>query len=394
MPLLLAAFLCTVSFTPRAVKSTAAATSLARPGEVLFVREVRRAELARLDSTLRQRLCDSGITRWHDIEALTTVEGGRRWTVDRLERFAWSVMLAAADAFGTGDAGARDHLLRLFDRWAKGRAMSRIRGDAVDAHYAVDRTLLPAIVAWWLVRGDPTVPPQVRRRVDAWLGERVAESVRFRTSLPPESLVARNNHALLGASVAAAWAALDGDAALLEHALRVSRDVMAGMRADGSLPAETVRGARALWYQRHALASLVVIAEIAAVQGIDLYRPLPDGRDLHRAVRFLLDAVRDPRLVWPYARANVNPGPVRNWYVQDLGFLVRRPSGRHYMAWSEIYAARFPDRPETERIAAVLADHGPDFRPMVDEYGGGNPSCLFPQAALRAVSANSTRSPD
>ena len=36
------------------------------------------------------------------------------------------------------------------------------------------------------------------------------------------------------------------------------------MRPDGSLPLETRRGARALWYQRHAIASLVVIAEIAA----------------------------------------------------------------------------------------------------------------------------------
>jgi len=395
MRFLLVLLFCTLSSGAAAVKGRPVAPALARPGEVLFVRSERRQLLGRLDPALLRRLCDSGLARWQSVEALTTVTGGRRSSVERLERFAWTVMLAAADAFGTQDAAARDHLVRLLDRWAKGRAMSRIQGDAIRARYAIDRTLLAAVVAWWLVREDAAVPADVRRRVDAWLDARVRESMEFRASLPRDSLVARNNHALLGASVAAAWGALAGDAALLEHAAGVARAAVGSMRPDGSLPAETLRGARALWYQRQALSSLVVIAEIAAVQGAaDLWRPLSDGRDLHRAVRFLLEAVEDPRLVWPHAQADVRPGPARNWYVQDLGFLVRRPHGRHYMAWTEIYAARFPGRPETERIAAVLAAHGPDFRPMVDEYGGGNLSCLFPQAVLRTVSASSTRSPD
>ena len=83
------------------------------------------------------------------------------------------------------------------------------------------------------------------------------------------------------------------------------------MRADGSLPLETARGARALWYQRHAIASLVAIAEIAAVQGYDLYALSADGRSLHQAVEFLARGLAEPALVLPYAAANEKPGELR-----------------------------------------------------------------------------------
>ena len=62
---------------------------------------------------------------------------------------------------------------------------------------------------------------------------------------------------------------------------------------------------------------------------------------------------------------------------QDLSFLFRRGHGRHYMAWVEIYLARFPERPESRRLLAVLARTEPSFRPMLDEYAGGDTTCLF-----------------
>ena len=47
------------------------------------------------------------------------------------------------------------------------------------------------------------------------------------------------------------------------------------------------------------------------------------------------------------------------------------------MAWVEIYAARFPARPEAERLLALLARTDPDFRPMIDDYSGGDTTCFF-----------------
>jgi poly(beta-D-mannuronate) lyase len=149
------------------------------------------------------------------------------------------------------------------------------------------------------------------------------------------------------------------------------------MRPDGSLPLETERGARALWYQRHAIASLVTIAEIAAAQGYDLYAVSLDGRSLHQAIDFLARSLAEPALVLPYAAANEKPGDHANYLVQDRSFLRRRGHGRHYMAWLEAYRARFPERPSTAALVRLLEETGNARRPLIDEFSGGNTSCFF-----------------
>jgi poly(beta-D-mannuronate) lyase len=150
------------------------------------------------------------------------------------------------------------------------------------------------------------------------------------------------------------------------------------MRPDGSLPLETARGSRALSYQRHAITSLVAIAEMAAAQGYDLYGVEgPEGQSIHRAIAFLLDGIDQTSLVWPYARENDNPGTYRNYKVQDLGFMTKRGHDRHYMAWTEPYLARFPNTELADRLRQALAEFGPAEPPLIDDYSGGNMSCFF-----------------
>ena len=380
------------------IPSAAAATDpvLARPGEVLFVREERRRALAAMAAGQRERLCRAPVRKWRSTKAVTTIRATPGYGGDnRTERFAMTVMQAGATAFGLGDGKATAFVARLLDRWAKGRAMTKLEdpGDAA-SYYVVERTLLPTIVTYWLtVRGNPEIPAKRRLRIERWLEGLVERSRQRRLALSSDEVSARNNHAYLAGGVLMAWGGLTGDAGLVETAVKIYRRAIADMRADGSFPLETMRGARALWYQRHAVASLVTIAEMAAVQGIDLYGYRVDGRDIHRAVGFLLDAVDDPRKVWRYAEANINPGPARNYRRQDLGFLRRRAHDRHYMAWAEIYMARFPAREESRRLAGLLAEAQPDFRPMIDEYSGGNTSCFFyvPPGTAASVSGSSTR---
>jgi poly(beta-D-mannuronate) lyase len=267
--------------------------------------------------------------------------------------------------------------LGLLDRWARGDGLARIAQPSANVYYALDRTMLPTLVAFALVRDDPALTPDRRERIERWL----AHLVRLRGSARPESasgdVTARNNHAYLRASVSMAWGALRGDAGGFRAGIDAYRQALRDMRADGSLPLETRRGARALWYQRHAIASLVTIAEMAAVQGRDLYAEEIDGRSLHRAIRFLLDAIDDPRRVAAYAAADVNPRIDGDPRAQDLSFLEPRGHGRHYMAWAEIYMARFPTRPEAQHLMALLRRAEPEFRPMLDDYSGGNTTCFF-----------------
>lgn len=110
---------------------------------------------------------------------------------------------------------------------------------------------------------------------------------------------------------------------------------------------------------------------------MDLYGLTVDGKSLHDAVRFLLDGIENPGLVEGYAAENHRPGLDEDWTQQDLSFLVTRGHDRHYMAWAEIYIARFGDRPEARRLEKLLATADPGFRPMIDDYSGGDTTCFF-----------------
>ena len=119
------------------------------------------------------------------------------------------------------------------------------------------------------------------------------------------------------------------------------------MRRNGSLPIETRRGARALYYHGRTLSGLMQLAERAAVQTIDLYAHAPsEEKTIHRAVEFFIDAVENPKLVLKYARTNKSPGPSKNYKVQDLGGMGST------MGWIAPYVRRFPDHANTRRLMA------------------------------------------
>ena len=86
--------------------------------------------------------------------------------------------------------------------------------------------------------------------------------------------------------------------------------------------------------------------------------------------------IDNPDLVEAYAAADYKPGTAQDPEDQDLSFLEARGHGRHYMAWAELYMARFPDREESRRLLALLERKDPDFRPMIDDYSGGNTTCF------------------
>lgn len=343
----------------------------------MFVRAERLAELEAMPADDREAFCAARVKNWRTHDPLTKVDSPDEYGGDpRGEPFTLTVMRASAAAFGTDDAKARKVLVDQLDRWAKAKALSKFDEYDESNFYVVERLLLPTIVGWNLVRDDPSVDPGDRRRIERWLERTKSFWVRKgeRANEPRADL---NNHAILAASVDMAWGAMVGDSADFGKGLDAYRRVIGQLRPDGSLPLEVRRGSRALWYQRHAIASLIAIAEMAAVQDIDLYGYSVDGRDIHTAIGFLLAGIDDQRLVWPYAEENYNPGPSQNWRVQDFGFLRKRGHGRHYMAWIEAYIRRFPDRPEALQLRQVLQDEPGKWRPMVDDYSGGDTTCFF-----------------
>ena len=75
------------------------------------------------------------------------------------------------------------------------------------------------------------------------------------------------------------------------------------MRKDGSLPIETRRGARALFYHGRTISGLFAIAERALVHNVDLYS-IDRYKSIHKVVKFYLDVADNPKLILKYAKKN------------------------------------------------------------------------------------------
>lgn len=336
------------------------AGSVTHPGVVLVQTDRRGAALASLPPALASVWCPAYDGR--PIAMVPRLQSMSDGPDTSAQPFALAVMEDAGASL-SGDRDAATRLVLLLDRWARQRALRPSGPPDVNRNYALDRALLPTLVAVSVLEGRGAFHQEQRSRLLTWLKELIDTRPRPASA----TVTRRNNHHYLRGSVDAAWGALTGDQAYFASGLQAYRDGIDEIQPDGSLPLETRRGEMALWYQRHALASLVVIAEIAANQGIDLYGYRAGDRDLHTAVRFLIEGIDEPGLVEPYAGTP----------EQDLTFLERRGHARNYMAWAEIYAARFPERPESARLLQLVRQADPDFRPMIDDYSGGNTTCLF-----------------
>lgn len=311
-----------------------------------------------------------------DPAPIVAVEGpAYKGTDRRIEPFALLQMQAAAAWRGRRDEDAAAQAVDSMLRWARAGALSEIVDAGPDSSntnsiYSLRRALIAMLGAWMDLRLAPAGRAHADE-IERWLARLVAlQDVNTggrKSRTKGEGMSNHNNHALLRATVAAQWAVLTGRREFADAAEGAAWETIAAMGADGSLPLEMARGSRALWYQRHAIASLVYMAELLRPFGRDLWRSRPDGADLHRAIAFLLDAIDDPERLAAFTGADE--------FRQDMGFLVPRGNGRHYMAWSELYRARFPERAESVRLLALLPARGDRGWPLIDDYVGGNATC-------------------
>ncbi len=167
----------------------------------------------------------------------------------------------------------------------------------------------------------------------------------------------RNNHAYwAGLAVAAAGVAA-ADAELFEWGIGQYRLFLAEIQPDGTLPLEMRRKARALHYHLYSAAPLVMLAELGAANGIDLYGR-GDGA-LRRLIERVTSGLEDPS--WFEARAGAR---------QDIPDKL----GPTDLAWMEPCYARLK--------SASLLPYIRRFRPMADRTLGGDLSLAFGAPSL------------
>jgi poly(beta-D-mannuronate) lyase len=345
----------------------------------LFDVEKRRAELG--TSAMRPaRAACLAVARdptWVDAEpvlALRTTDG---YGTDRASLpFSWTMMVLSSRALG-GDPDARADLAKIIVKWA--RAGAFVQSETVhDAYYALKRTLLPTIIAYQVIR--PALAPRDADAVASWL-DRLVRMIDHRFN----GDVDRNNHRTLADSVIALWGSVSGDNDLYAIGRRGFDATLAQARDDGSIPLETRRGSRALWYMRQTLGSLTLIAEVAAGRDENLYvsaAPQESGAvktPLTRVSGYFANTVAEPDLVLPYAAENYIPGPSFAFAEQDLGFSDKRSNGRHYLAFMEAIEARRLEAFPYRRLRRVLDNEAAAERPLIDEFIGGNATCFWRQ---------------
>jgi poly(beta-D-mannuronate) lyase len=282
--------------------------------------------------------------------------------------YAWAVMVLAGRALAgdmTSEAALRDILLN----WSKANAFAQTEVES-DAYYALKRVLLPTIVGYSVIQRG--LDDGQRQIIADWIDPLVRK-----IDYSFDGTVDHNNHRYLTDSVLMAWGAVAGDEALYAKGIDRYRTILSEARADGSLPLETRRGARALWYMRQSLSSMTVMAEIAARRGTDLYGMNEGNATFDRILSYTLNGISEPRVVLAYASENYIPGADPDFRKPDLGFMTKRSHGRHYMAWAEAVVARDRAGLATRRLKTLFARSLRNDRPLIDELAGGNATCIW-----------------
>jgi len=340
-------------------------------GHGLFDVEARRAALGQSAFTSVRAAC-LAIPRdpaWSSLKPFDRLKATEGYGTDGTANdYAWAVMVLTGRALA-GDAASEVSLRDLLLAWARAKAFTDTEVEH-DAYYALKRVLLPTVVAFSVLQRG--LDEGQKRMLADWIDPLVRKTDRVF-----DGVVDRNNHRYLADSLLMTWGAVVKDEALYAKGYDRYRAVLAEARPDGSLALETRRGARALWYMRQSLASLTVMAEVAATRGTDLYDLRVGEVNFDRIASYLLNGIAEPNVVMAYASENYIPGGETDARRQDLGFMTKRSHGRHYMAWAEPLMTRDRAGLATKRLKALFVRNIRSDRPLIDEFVGGNATCFW-----------------
>ena len=154
-----------------------------------------------------------------------------------------------------------------------------------------------------------------------------------------------HNHALSSAMSHMQLGILLGDDKLFRTAFKNFEAAIKYQRKDGSMPIETRRGGRAMFYQARAMNALAVIAILAENQGYNVWDYEYKGKNYHNIVKFFIDFTENNEIVFEYAKSMKHPGPAKNYKKQDLN---SRSSSN--WGWLYAYVSRFPDHENVHRL--------------------------------------------
>ncbi len=239
--------------------------------------------------TYGSRYTDDSKTR-SDIDEASNAEVDK--ALKPVEQFIGELIKMSNTALMEDDTARAACVLDWLAAWADAGALTQL--ETLNVQLSVPARYAGLAMALLQAEAVGGLDAQKRDRVVAWLTGAAESMVEFFDGEAPPN-ASRNNLRAWAGLAAATIGRLDGDAALLDWAKGSFELVACQASADGSLPLEMNRADKALNYQLHAVAPLVVTAELLAATGYDGYAAC-DGK-LTQIAAFSLKAVDDPAIV-------------------------------------------------------------------------------------------------
>lgn len=217
------------------------------------------------------------------------------------------------------DTGSAACLVRWMAAWARADALAET--GTRQAALSLTRVLSALAFAYVEVEGAAGLAEADKDAVRAWLRRLGTATIAVYDGSRNSDL---GNHRYWGGLAVAVVAIAADDRALFDWAMASYRLGVCQVTDDGALPIELARGPRSRDYHIHALAPLVMLAEIGARNGEATYEAC--NGSLHRVVAFTLGAVVDPAVIARLSGAEQLP--------------LEQEASR--LAWVAIYRTRFP----------------------------------------------------
>ncbi len=261
----------------------------------------------------------------------------------------------AADAWlSKGSRAAAACVYSLLDAAAKADAWDG-KMPQLNGVYLQNWMLSGTAIAYLKVRNSHTGTPDQDADIQKWfrlLAARVREYFDMQRTKPGSD--AYNNHMYWAGLAVAAQGIAGNDVNAFLWGIETYRMGVDAIQPDGSLTAEMNRAGMALHYQLYALGPLVMLAEMAAANGLDLYAV--DNGAIHRLVNFDIAAMKDRSIIVR------RTGIARNISETYSGFEI---------GWAILYVQRFPD----PQLFAWIAK-----APWVNfwQWGGAPPDAVIP----------------
>ena len=256
------------------------------------------------------------------------------------QRFQNAATDGASRYVATGDSGEAVCVANLLSHWAAAKTLLGYSyRESSQAWYQVEWTLSSVSLGFSVVESDPAIPTAQRKAILDWM-HAVTEYM-FDQDPHPDDHARENNHAYWRALCATSVGILTSDQKLYRRGLEQYERAIGQMNPDGSLPLEMARHENALHYQSFALEPLVIVVQLAARQGLDLYGLRVNGHTIADAVNFLL-------------RASANPGLMKQYASEPQTFSLF--DGKNPPAWVEFWARRYPGKPWDTLLTAPLRD--------------------------------------